>query len=156
MKLDFDFSELVAFGDNLVTTYDDVAEEITRKVARALYDRLKIRTPKKTGELRSGWDKSGNLAFRVQRDADGFFVELRNETEYANWVNYGHHSYNQFGGPYVVKNRTVKYYQGNGAVTFVYGVFFVEKSILELEESKAVKKLAERCLETWFEGCTRV
>ena len=149
----FDFSELVDFGNNLVTTFDDCATDATRKLAKALYDRLKQKTPKKTGELRSGWDKSGNLAFRVQRDADGFFVELKNETEYANWVNYGHHSYNQFGGPYVVKNRTVKYYQGNSAATFVYGHFFVEKSILELEESKAVKKIVDRCLTEWFKGC---
>lgn len=151
--LEFDFSELVNFGNNLVNTYDEVAKEITQKVAKALHARLKEQTPKRTGELRSGWDKSGNLAFRVQSESNGFFVELRNETKYADWVNYGHHSYNQFGGPYIVKNRTVQYYDGKNEATFVYGVFFVEKSILELEESKAVKKLAERCLDTWFKGC---
>ena len=152
---EFDFSELVDFGDALVSTFDDAIKEALQKVAKELLKLMKRNTPRDTGKLVSGWDTSGNLAFRVQQDSNGYFVELINATEYASWVNDGHHSYNQFGGPYIVKNRTVKYYQGNKAATFVYGHFFVEKSILELEESKAVKRLLDKCLYAWFEGCAK-
>ena len=152
---EFDFSELVDFGDALVSTFDDAIKEALQKVAKELLKLMKRNTPRDTGKLVSGWDTSGNLAFRVQQDSNGYFVELINATEYASWVNDGHHSYNQFGGPYIVKNRTVKYYQGNNAATFVYGHFFVEKSILELEESKAVKRLLDKCLYAWFEGCAK-
>lgn len=152
---EFDFSELVDFGDALVNTFDDAIKEALQKVAKELLKLMKRNTPRDTGKLASGWDTSGNLAFRVQQDSNGYFVELVNATEYASWVNDGHHSYNQFGGPYIVKNRTVKYYQGNKAATFVYGHFFVEKSILELEESKAVKRLVDKCLYAWFEGCAK-
>ena len=152
---EFDFSELVDFGDALVSTFDDAIKEALQKVAKELLKLMKRNTPRDTGKLASGWDTSGNLAFRVQQDSNGYFVELVNAVEYASWVNDGHHSYNQFGGPYIVKNRTVKYYHGNKAATFVYGHFFVEKSILELEESKAVKRLVDKCLYAWFEGCAK-
>ena len=153
MRLHFDFSELTDFGDEIVNTFDDATTDALRRVAKELLRLMKRNTPRRTGKLASGWDTSGNLAFRVQQDANGYFVELVNATEYASWVNEGHHSYNQFGGPYVVRNRTVRYRQGNNSATFVYGHFFVERSILEMESSKAVKKLFERCLQTWWEGC---
>lgn len=151
---DFDFSELIAFGDNLVSEFDPAMREAAKKIATEVYKRLKQRTPRRTGKLARGWDTAGNLAFRVTTTARGqYMVELTNDVEYATSVNYGHHSYNQFGGPYVVKRRTVPYYSGGSGATFVYGHFFVEKAILELEEGKAIKQIMNRCLETWFKGC---
>lgn len=165
MKLEFDFSELIDFGDALVDTFDDAMTKAAQTVARALYNRLKAKTPRKTGKLLKGWDNSTTMAFRVRKFKYGYRVELTNDVEYASAVNYGHVSMNQFGGPYEVKNRTIKTiysdakgapYDGTGDLkTFVYGHFFVEKAILEMEESTAVKQLMLRCLKAWYEGCVR-
>lgn len=150
----FDFSALVRFGKNLVTNFDPAMKDAAQQVAKAVYKKLKQKTPRRTGQLVGGWDSAANLAFRVSRvNRSTYMVELTNNVKYANAVNYGHYSHNQFGGPYVVKHRTVPYYQGNNGATFVYGHFFVEKSILELEQSNAIEKIMNRCLRAWFRGC---
>lgn len=156
MKLEWDFSELESFAERLAneSVFNRYCEQITKQIAEELRKKLKENTPKRTGHLASGW---GNQAFIVTPTANGFEVELTNNVEYALWVNDGHYSYNQFnkgGAPYVVKNRTVPYTQGNREDTFVYGRFFVEKSILETEENVSeLHKIIYTQLKSWFGWC---
>ena len=91
----------------------------------------------------------------AKRVSTGYQVELINQVEYATYVNDGHYSYNQFnkgGQPYVVKNRTVRYYQGNRDKTFVFGVFFVEKSVVEVGNSR-IEQYVFPHIEKWFRWC---
>lgn len=165
MTFEFDFSELETFSDELQFRLKRAEREILYKLATELYVLLKQFTPVKTGELRSGW-KSGN--FQVQAEKDGYFVELINDVKYASDVNYGHYSRNQFGGPYLVKNRAEgyesdqpslykKYESGYSSPSdpdkFVFGRFFVEKSIMSLERNKAIDRIVMDCLEDWWEDC---
>jgi hypothetical protein len=153
MKLTWDLDQLVDFGNRIgnTETFETYLMTATQEIAKALHKALLTRTPVVTGNLRSGWSRGDNLAFRVQQVRNGYMVELSNDIEYARWVNYGHHSYNQFGGPYEVKNRTVKYYQGGNGKTFVYGHFFVEKSILDTEPK--VEKIIRQELKDWLRWC---
>ena len=164
MKLEFDFSELINFGEKLVNTYDDAVKEALTKVAKKVLRELTTMTPVDTGELRGGWNNADNMAFRVQPTQKGFLVELTNDVEYASDVNYGHYSHNQFGGPYLVKNRTIKtdqssVYGRNAGLKkknkdfFVYGHFFVEKAILNMERGKAIDTIVGKCLRAWYKGC---
>lgn len=153
MKIEWDFEELEKFANRL-SNYDNfelAIREATQEIAKALHKALLTRTPVVTGNLRSGWSKGDNLAFRVQEVKGGYMVVLTNNIEYAKMVNYGHHSYNQYGGPYEVKNRTVQYYQGGNGKTYVYGHFFVEKAVLDTESM--VTKLIQNELTKWFGRC---
>jgi hypothetical protein len=153
MKLIWDIQELVDFGKRIgdYETYETYIMTATQEIARALHKAVVMRTPVVTGELRSGWSRGDNLAFRVQQVAGGYVVELTNNVKYARWVNYGHHSYNQFGGPYEVKNRTVRYYQGNNGSTYVYGHFFVEKAVLDTE--RKAETIIKNELKDWMRWC---
>lgn len=153
MKVIWDFDNLFAFGERL-SEYENFETAImtaTQEIAKALHRALLTRTPVVTGNLRAGWSRGENLAFRVTKVKNGYVVELSNDVDYASWVNYGHHSYNQYGGAYEVKNRTVKYYQGNNGKTYVYGHFFLEKSILDVEEQ--VEQIIHKELQKWLEWC---
>ena len=153
MKVIWDFDNLFAFGERLseYENFETAVMTAPQEIAKALHRSLLTRTPVVTGNLRSGWSKGENLAFRVTKVKRGYVVELSNDVDYANWVNYGHHSYNQYGGPYEVKNRTVKYYQGNSGKTYVYGHFFLEKSILDVEDQ--VEQIIYKELQKWLEWC---
>ena len=155
MKIEWDMREFEAFGRELIrqTTFEEAVKKATQDLAKVLHQALKRNTPVMTGELKSGWDDSGNLAYRVTRVPDGFQVVLRNTVDYAYYVNYGHNSYNQYGGPYVVKRRTVKYTQGKSGKTFVYGHFFVENSITEMEATRQVEKAIMPHLQKWWKRC---
>lgn len=156
MRLDWDFSELETFAQRLENTavFDKYCEQITKQIAEELHKRLKANTPKRTGQLVKGW---GNTAFVVTRTSAGFQIELTNNVAYALSVNDGHYSYNQFnkgGVPYVVKHRTVPYTQGRSDATFVYGRFFVERSIVELEENNSLlREIIFTQLKSWFRWC---
>lgn len=153
MNLKWDLNELFDFGERVgnYETYETYLMTATQEIAKALHKALLTRTPVVTGNLRSGWSKGDNLAFRVQKVRNGYVVELTNDTEYARWVNYGHHSYNQYGGPYEVKNRTVKYYQGKSGKTYVYGHFFVEKAVLDTE--RKAETIIKNELRDWMRWC---
>ena len=156
MKIKWDLHELVEFGERIGTykNYEKALENATREVAKAFHKVLKSKTPVVTGKLKSGWDDGKNLSFTVQKVKNGYMVELVNEVEYAPYVNNGHYSYNQFnkgGKPYVVRNRTVPYTQGTKKETFVFGRFFVENSIAEIEEQ--LDKLISKELQKWLEWC---
>lgn len=134
MRVEFDFSELNRFGENLLDQHsvDTTLMTATQNIAKVLHRQLLGQTPVTTGKLRMMWSAGDNLRFTVERVGNGYEVVLINEAEYATSVNDGHYSYNQYnkgGKPYVVKNRTVPYKKGGKAKTFVFGRFFVEDSI---------------------------
>lgn len=155
MKLEWDFSELDGFVKRIndVDKYESMCRKLTQELAKVLHEMLFETTPVKTGQLAAGWGGAENYGYRITALSTGYKVELLNRVPYAKAVNDGHHSYNQYGGPYEVKNRTVPYTQGKNDPTFVFGHFFVEKSILKVENSNELEKVLSKELEKWFAWC---
>ena len=161
MKLEWDFSELTDFADNLVktSTFSKAMEEVAKKLAKYLRDLIRDETPVgQTGRLKAGWEQ-GEVGLLVTRESHGFLVEFTNKVEYASYVNYGHESHNQFGGPYLVRRRikvpTAYPQQNPKSPYWVYGWFFVEQSIITAEDSPELMKLLMKSLTEWWEGCAR-
>lgn len=155
MKLKWDFQSLFDFGDRVSETakFKEACKKVTKQLAKELHEMLFEQTPVKTGQLCAGWGGAENYAYKIEELKTSYKVTLTNRVPYALAVNDGHYSHNQYGGPYVVKHRTVQYTQGNKASTFVYGHFFVEKSILLLENSTELDTLLENGLADWFRWC---
>lgn len=157
MKLVWDFDELFDFGERLTdySKLEKYLEAATKELAKAFHEMLINNTPVKTGQLKKGWMSGDNLAYRVKKVAGGFEVELSNDVEYANWVNYGHRVRNRADSPYYrVKRRTVPYYDGNSSDYFVYGHFFVEKSVAKMTDgSHQIDNIIHKELEKWFRWC---
>ena len=155
MKLKWDFKEWYDFADRLNNTekFQEMCKKFVDELAKELREMLFNNTPVKTGQLAAGWGGSENYSYEIKKFKTGYKVTLYNRVPYAKAVNDGHYSYNQFGGPYVVKNRTVPYTQGKNEDTFVFGHFFVEKSILLMENDNAINTLLEKEFERWFRWC---
>ena len=160
MKLKWDLKELTDFGKRLtdMDKFDEVCEKTTQEIAKVLLKVITTNTPVKTGVLKKAWNNSENLAYRVTKQSDGYTVELSNDTEYANWVNYGHRVRNgkqgDFGSYFKVNRRTVPYYDGNSSDYFVYGHFFVEKSIEQLTNgSHVLDDVLYKQFSKWFRWC---
>lgn len=160
MKLKWDIKEWVDFGQRVgnVVTFNERMEKATQEIAKKLHKMLIRNTPVDTGTLQSFWQTSENYAYTIRRVSGGFEVILVNSATYALSVNDGHYSHNQYnkgGTPYVVKHRTPKMYTVEGAntdETFVFGHFFVEKSIVEIENSN-LEKVIRTMLEQWWRWC---
>ena len=155
MKLNFDFSEWKEFGNRLaeIEKFDAMCQEAVRQLAKELHTMLVVETPVKTGRLRMGWQNGYNYAYKIKKTKTGYEIELINKVNYALSVNDGHYSHNQHGGPYEVKNRTVPYTQGKSDSTFVFGHFFVEKSILQMDNGDVVNAIIYKEVEKWFRWC---
>lgn len=126
-------------------------KEIIRDAARHFLVDVKNRTPQVSGELRRHWD-TDNLDFVVRSTDKGYYVELVNKCEYASYVESGHFSYNQFGGPYEVKNRTVPFYYKPSGKTVVYGVFFLKKTEVEYASKGKLDHLVSLKAEQWLQS----
>jgi hypothetical protein len=161
MKLSWDLSEWLDFADRAVNTakFNEFAKLATKQLAKELQDMLFATTPVKTGQLSAGWGGSENYAYTIKSRGNGFSVTLYNRVPYAKYVNDGHYLYNQFnvgGAPYVVKRRTPKIYTAPNAkrdATYVFGHFFVEKSIVTLENQNILNKQISKELDKWFRWC---
>lgn len=155
MKLKWDFSELEDFSERIGETarFEKACKEVVKKLAKELQEMLFNQTPVKTGQLAAGWGGGENYAYKIVELKTSYKITLYNRVPYAKAVNDGHYSYNQYGGAYVVKHRTVPYTQGKGDATFVFGHFFVEKSILMLENSSELDRILYKELEKWFAWC---
>ena len=152
MKFKLDFSSIEDYAKKLSDDemFKEMLKDIVEQITDDFMDVLLRNTPEKTGRLRQGWLDS--VPYHIKKVNGGYTIELNNSCPYANAVNYGHHAYNQFGGPYIVKNRTVEYYQGERGATFVYGVFFLEKSLEEYSGSQTnIRNAIKRELENWWE-----
>jgi hypothetical protein len=159
MKIKWDITEWMDFGERLasVAKFEEQMEKATQEIAKKLHTMLIRNTPVDTGTLSAFWQTGENYAYTVQQLKSGFKVTLTNTATYALSVNDGHYSHNQYnkgGTPYVVKNRTPKLYSVDGAMTdetFVFGHFFVEKSIVETEDK--LEKIIRPMLEAWWRWC---
>lgn len=153
MNIEIDVSELVDFAENLseTTRFNGALYSASREVGDVLIKMLKTNTPVKTGKLRGGWG-----SYKVEKVKEGFLITVTNDVDYAKWVNDGHYSYNQYGGAYFVYNRTPKIapeYGTNDDDTFVFGHFFVEITLWQLQNKRTLDKIIYEHLLKWWEGC---
>ena len=157
MKVTWDFSELTEFADRLndFGRFEEFAKRATKEIAEALLKLMKANTPVETSELLRGWDDASKIV--VTKKNDGFEVILVNRTKYALWVNDGHKSKNQFGGPYEIKRRikvtSPHKWQKGDQTWYVFGHFFVERGIEQLANSKQIEQLLYKQLQQWWKGC---
>lgn len=155
MKIQWDFNEFYKFAVNLtnVSKFESHMKNATKEIAKVLLEKIKGLTPVEDGNLIAGWE--GNK-FLVEEVDGGFEVKIVNTTEYAPWVNDGHMAYNQYGGPYPIKKRikvTTPYQWQKGSERwYVFGHFFVERGILQLNDTKQVEDIIYAELEKWWRG----
>ena len=155
MKLEWDFSELLKFADNLQSAdLENTFKRITKDISKALLKRMKALTPiGDTYELINGWN--GNH-FAVKEVADGYEVLIVNNDPKALWVNDGHKAYNQYGGPYPIKRRiqvrSPHQWQKGDATYYVFGHFFVERGILQLKATDEIEQIIMRELQKWWDS----
>lgn len=156
MKITWDTSEWEKFANDLsnVSRFEREMKFATKELASALLKAIKTFTPVgDTYQLMSGWD--GN-DFAVKQVGNGFEVLLVNKDEKAIWVNDGHTAHNQYGGPYPIHKRvkvTSPYQWQQGDATFyVFGHFFVERGILQINNTQQVEQIIMRKLQKWWDS----
>jgi hypothetical protein len=155
MKISWDFHELNDFGDNLQSlgsAFDTHIQRAAKEIAKVLLKYMKGLTPRgKTNELINGWN--GN-AFVVKGVTNGYEVEIVNKAEYAAWVNDGHKAYNQFGGPYPIRKRvkvtSPHQWQKGSPKYYVFGHFFVERGIVQLNNTQEIELIIMGELQKWW------
>jgi hypothetical protein len=164
MKLKWDFHELFDFGERIadLDKFEKICRKVTVQLAKELQEMLFNKTPVKTGQLAAGWGGAENYSYKITKLKNAYKIELINRVPYALNVNDGHYSYNQYnkgGTPYDVKNR-VKVPNRSEYDTldineskYVFGHFFVEASIAELENGKTLENVLYKELEKWFRWC---
>lgn len=155
MRASFDLSELYEFTEELKRkpNFNKYAKRAIRELAKDLVDIIKGFTPKDEGVLVSGWDKR---KIRVLQTPEGFEVQLLNDVPYAQWVNDGHMAYNQYGGPYPIKQENRKLQMPHATWQtpsrwYVYGHFFVERGILTYEKYGDIEGTIAKHLEKWWQ-----
>ena len=156
MRLEWDFKEFTDFANNLTnwSRFEREMQFAAKEIAGVLLRTIKTLTPTdKTWQLINGWN-GNDLA--VRKVTNGFEVVLVNKCEYATWVNDGHKAYNQYGGPYEIHNRVKvksphKWQKGNPTY-YVFGHFFVERGILQLDNTQQVEEIIMKKLQKWWES----
>lgn len=155
MKPIWDFHEWTDFANNLKkgSLLEAHIKQASKDISKVLLKWIKTYTPVESSELIQGWD--GNN-FLVTKNGTGFEVLLVNRTPYALYVNDGHRSYNQCGGPYKIKKRVkVKsphQWQDGDPTWYVFGHFFVERGILQLSNTKQIESIIMRELRKWWDS----
>ena len=156
MKLEWDFSELTKFAEELanLSSFEKAMQNATKDIAKALLKRIKGFTPVQDYDLINGWDKN---KFLVTSTTDGYEVLLVNEVEYAVWVNDGHRQRpGRFVPGYWIGTRF--YYDPNsegGMVlkkSWVKGRFFVEKGIVSLSNVTEIESIIMQELQKWWDS----
>ena len=153
MKMKFEFKQLENFADTLVNeSRDQELRVLIEKLVKSFLENAKTFTPVVTGTMRSHWDID-NANFEVRKLArGGYSVTIYNKAKnkygyaYARDVDQGHKSYNQYGGPYVVKNS--KYGLNGGDVI---GRFIVEDAINKTQYD--IRKEVASQLQKWLDRC---
>ena len=114
---------------------------------------MKALTPVDGYDLINGWD--GNK-FAVTSVNGGYEVLIVNKTPYALAVNDGHTAHNQYGGPYPIKRRikvrSPHQWQQGDATWYVFGHFFVERGIVQLENTGEIEQIIMRELRKWWDS----
>lgn len=160
MKLDWDLHELVEFGDRLVDAdgFEQYMKKATQEIAKKLHQTLIKHTPVDFGNLQMGWRTSENYSYMVEVVGNGYEVTLFNRTLYALWVNDGH---KQRPGRFIPGYWEGSHFRydpnaDSGMVLkkpWVQGRFFVEKSVLELENSVVIERIVNAQLKKWYRWC---
>lgn len=156
MKAQFEFHELVNFADNLQNeSRDKELQFLIRKLVSEFLQNVKQFTPVMTGNLRNHWDID-NKNIQIRKLKNGYSVTVYNKASkttkegnryfYGSWVDQGHQSYNQFGGPYIVRNS--KYGLNGGPVI---GRFFVEDAMNKTTSD--IRKDVTTQLQNWLDRC---
>ena len=157
MKVKFDFNELDKLGRRIGNraSLKPYFNEITTEMSNELQKRLITNTPVKTGKLRKGWE-TGRKPY-VKIEDNKYSITLYNSVPYAGWVNYGHYAKNREDGELLtIRHRTVPKSEYQGTIgneeKFVYGHFYVEKSVAEMQEFgvRSTKPKVMRQLRKWF------
>lgn len=160
MRFELDFSEIEEFAKRLSDdeAFYEMLKDIVEQMVRDFHRILLMNTPVgETWELYEGWEDIEDVVSNITKVKGGYRVEITNYTPYASDVNYGHYVYNQYGGPWEIKeeHRTVVYKQGTKNKYFVYGHFFVEDSIEEYSGSRtSIRNAIKRELEDWWRWCS--
>lgn len=160
MKLEWDLHELINFGNRVGDTaeFDKYMEKITQEIAKKLHDMLIKNTPVDFGTLQAFWTTPENYSYVVEKKGDGYEVTLVNKAIYALWVNDGHR---QRPGRFIPGYWEGKHFRydpnaDSGMVLkkpWVKGRFFVEKSILQVENSVVIEKIINKQLNRWIRWC---
>lgn len=157
MNFQWDFKELYKFADKLneVSKLESSMKNAVKQLAKALLSRMKSLTPVgDTYELMNGWN--GN-SFAVKKAGDGFEVLIVNKTPYASAVNDGHRVRNRKDGEYYQVKRRVQVrnsHQWQNPVSdwYVYGHFFVERGILQMQNTAEIEAIIMRELQKWWDS----
>jgi hypothetical protein len=153
MKLKWDFHELYEFNKRLSDSsyeLETALMTITREIAKVLHSNLIRNTPIDTGNLRKMWSAGENLKFTVTPMVNGYEVVLINEA--VNKQNVSNSKLRESGNGFMYG---VAVNDGHKTPTggWVMGKFFVEKSIVQTENSSQLQKIIYRELEKWFRWC---
>lgn len=157
MKVDWDISELLEFADNLMNfgKLEETFKRIAKEIAEVLLQHMRELTPiDEKGKLIEGWD--GN-AFLVTKVDNGYEVEIVNKAEYAAWVNDGHRVRNRKDGEYLKVYNRVKVpvahkWQKPKNSYYVFGHFFVERGIEQLNSTKEIEQIIMKELQKWWDS----
>lgn len=151
-KTGFEFHELTNFGKEIMQgNRDSEMELIMDELLKSFLGEAMTNTPVVTGNMRMHWYED-NLDYKVRKLKNGYSVTVYNKAKnergyaYASDVDQGHQSYNQFGGPYVVRNSK---YGANGGP--VIGRFIVDKAYLATQSN--LKRPVANELQKWLDRC---
>lgn len=157
MKMKFEYHELENFGKELLTeSRDQEMKRIMDKLVKQFLTNAKTYTPVVTGLMRQHWDLD-NKDYDIRRVKAGFEVTVYNKAEktiggktyqYASWVDQGHESWNQYGGPYTVYNSK---YGANGGP--VIGRFIIDKAYMATHFHLAKPVAVE--FQKWLDRCVK-
>lgn len=160
MKLEWDFQELFNFGNKVKDTgeFEKYIKVAVREIAKKLHQMLITNTPVDYGTLQAFWKTDENYSYVVEATGSGYEVTLINQAVYALWVNDGHR---QRPGRFIPGYWEGKHFRydpnANGGMVlkkpWVQGRFFVEKSILQVENSTILEKILNQQLNKWFGWC---
>lgn len=160
MKLKWDFNQLFDFGDRLgdIESFDLYMGKATQEIAEHLHRMLIQNTPVDFGTLQKFWQTNENYSYVLEKVDGGYNVTLVNRAIYALWVNDGH---KQRPGRFIPGYWEGKHFRydpnaDGGMVlkkSWVQGRFFVEKSILQVENSAVIEKILHKQLKKWFRWC---
>lgn len=157
MKIEWDFKELYNFADKLVefNRFETEIQRATKEIAHELLKRIKKHTPVgDTWMLKNSWNDNSLV---VTKTSNGFEVLLVNDTVYATWVNDGHRQRpGRFIPGYFAHGRFYYDPSADGGMVlkkpFVKGKFFVEKGILETENSDIINSIIMTHLRKWWDS----
>lgn len=160
MKLKWDFQELIDFGERVGDTaeFDKYLGKATQEIAKKLHQMLITNTPVDFGTLQAFWRTEENYSYLVEKTQSGYEVTLINRALYALWVNDGHRQRPGRFIPGYWEGKHFRYdpHADGGMVLkkpWVQGRFFVEKSILQVENSVEIEKIINTQLKKWYRWC---